>query len=502
LKKIKTALALLLVGGALTGYAETFGDILLTDTFDARPAGALATSGGWSDVNPGNLATKRRLEVMGDTNNVMGDGTGNQILFFQNIAAKPDQYVTWLAADGLPSASALKVSFDFYEPSTTTGGLTVYAGTDPYAANPVNAFRLVDGFVEPAGGYTLDAPHHLDVIFNETGAALEYDDPASAISTLDSGLMDIWIDGVQAADGVSFLRDSSPSLSITSLFLTSGSTNQEIYLDNITISQSGTAPPPPPPPTALLITNLTVSTEAVKVEWNKIADRFIVVGAAGLDGLLSNGLCVASATAATTNSISFPYNADSGFFRVLLNIAAVDGISSPELVDAIKEQSTAALPTNRIYDVETAAIVGLTLPGQSFSVDELVSVTNLQALSLADSGLTAIGDLSFLEDLVWLNLSSNLLTDLSGLGALTSLEALDLQHNLISDLSGIESLIHLRWLDLEYNQITDLAPVVTNAASGGLGNGDELWLRGNPLSAVATNQIHTLETNYNVRVVY
>ncbi|VGO18170.1 leucine-rich repeat domain-containing protein [Pontiella sulfatireligans] len=85
---------------------------------------------------------------------------------------------------------------------------------------------------------------------------------------------------------------------------------------------------------------------------------------------------------------------------------------------------------------------------------------------------------------------------------LSNLQALNLDNNQVSNLSGIESLTHLRWLDLENNQITDLSAVVANAAAGGLGEGDQLWVRGNPLSAAATNQIQTLENTYNVKVFY
>lgn len=489
--------AALLMCSAIPAYAaETFSDILITDTFETHSIGPLPATGNWSEVQPATLRPVRRLEIMADTNNVMGVGTSNQILFFQNIAAQPWKYFVWIAADGLPASSALKVSFDFYEPSTRPGGLSVYAGAPPFATNAVNAFRLTDGAVEPAGSYSIDAPHHLDVLFNETGSTLDYDDPASAVSTLGNGLMDIWIDGTRVAAGATLDRDGSPAPAISSLLLTSVVTNQEIYLDNIVISR-----PEAPPEPELTITNLTVSGGTTQLEWNLPTERFIVIGAADLDGMMTNGLCVASATT-STNAAGFPYDDSRGFFRLMSGIAALDGISSPALIAAIKEQSTASAPGNRIYDTDTAGIFGLDIPGRSFSTDELVSLVNLQSLSIADSDLTTVSDFSFLDNLTWLNLSSNLLTDTAELDTLTNLEALDLQYNLISDLSGIEPLIHLRWLDLEHNQITNLSSVVTNAANGGLGAGDELWARDNPLSAAATNQIVILQTNYLINVYY
>ena len=82
------------------------------------------------------------------------------------------------------------------------------------------------------------------------------------------------------------------------------------------------------------------------------------------------------------------------------------------------------------------------------------------------------------------------------------MEALNLESNQVENLTGLEGLSHLRWLDLEHNGVTDLAALITNAVNGGLGDGDELWLRGNPLTGSATNQIQTLENSFNVKVHY
>jgi len=477
--------------------AQSFTEILLEDTFETYDLGPLPASGSWTTVQPAGLNTKRRLEVMNDTNNLMGRGTNNQILFFQNIADKPWLYIVWTVADTLPASSTLKVSFDFYEPaSSKPGGLTVCAGASPSAANAVNAFRLIEGTLEPAGSYTIDAPHHLDAFFNETGTSIDYYDPAGTVSTLNDGLMDLWIDGICMATGVTMERDSSPAPEITSLLFTSVQTNQEIYLDNLTIARLPELPEP-----VLSITNLIVNGSTARLEWNMPLDRFIVIGTTDLDKIKSNGLCVASSTV-STNAIEFPYDGALGFFLLRSGIAALESISSPKLIDAVREQSVSMAPANCIYDIDTAGIYGLQLPGGNFNPTELISFTNLQSLDLSGSGLTTIDDFSFLNNLTWLNLSSNRLTKTTGLAGMVNLEALDLQYNRISDLIGIESLTHLRWLDLEHNQISDLASVVTNAANGGLGEGDELWVRDNPLSAAATNQILILQTNYLINVYY
>jgi hypothetical protein len=252
----------------------------------------------------------------------------------------------------------------------------------------------------------------------------------------------------------------------------------------------------------LSITNLVVGGGSVEVKWNRPSDHYIVVSGDDLLTFPAAGTVEVSETASSNSAAVFPYAASQGFFHVMLNIATNGSITSPVLRDEVKEQSAVNAPTNRVYDVDLAGINGMTLPGQEVTLTELGEFANLDKLSLVGSDLTILGDLSPLTGLTWMNLSSNLLTDVSALNVMTHLESLNLDQNLIADLSGIESLVHLRWLDLENNQVSDLSLVLTNAANGGLGEDDELWLRGNPLSATATNQIQSLETNFNVRVCY
>ena len=56
----------------------------------------------------------------------------------------------------------------------------------------------------------------------------------------------------------------------------------------------------------------------------------------------------------------------------------------------------------------------------------------------------------------------------------------------ISDLTGLEGATNLTRLDLEGNSISDISPLVSNT---GLGSGDSVYVRGNPLS-IASVQTH------------
>ena len=75
--------------------------------------------------------------------------------------------------------------------------------------------------------------------------------------------------------------------------------------------------------------------------------------------------------------------------------------------------------------------------------------------------------------------------NLTGLETATNLVGLDLLSNNISDISAVTGLTRLRWLDLSTNNISDISPLIAN---NGLGNGDTVYVGGNPLSYLS---IHT-----------
>ena len=83
-----------------------------------------------------------------------------------------------------------------------------------------------------------------------------------------------------------------------------------------------------------------------------------------------------------------------------------------------------------------------------------------------------------------LRLEENSISDVSALSGMTSLEKLNLHINNISDVSGLSGLTNLTSLTLYNNSIVDISPLVTNT---GLGSGDRVDVRDNPLSAVSLN---------------
>jgi len=89
---------------------------------------------------------------------------------------------------------------------------------------------------------------------------------------------------------------------------------------------------------------------------------------------------------------------------------------------------------------------------------------------------------SELEGLTSLDASGRGIADLSGIENCSNLTELNLNSNRISDISALSDLSSLAQLHLHKNQIADIGPLVNNL---GLGEGDSVDLRDNPLSAVS-----------------
>ena len=108
-----------------------------------------------------------------------------------------------------------------------------------------------------------------------------------------------------------------------------------------------------------------------------------------------------------------------------------------------------------------------------------LEVLHLQGLHMQD--LSIIAGLTGLEALY---LGFSRLPDLSPLENLVNLEDLAIVSGGVSDISALSSLTELQLLNLQSNRISDISPLVSN---GGLGSGDLIDLRNNPLSYSSTD---------------
>ena len=159
-------------------------------------------------------------------------------------------------------------------------------------------------------------------------------------------------------------------------------------------------------------------------------------------------------------------------------------------------------------------------------LDPLAGMDQLETLGLNGNGITDIGTLAKLDDLETLLLGNNAIVDISPLSGLLRLRNLHMDHNSLSDLSALAGMTRLRVIEMRYNLIRDVSPLVAltrlvvldlagnrivdvtpldglgslrvldlsnNAirdieplvSNGGLRNGDDVYVQGNPLSAVS-----------------
>ncbi|MDH4291462.1 MAG: leucine-rich repeat domain-containing protein, partial [Dehalococcoidia bacterium] len=151
------------------------------------------------------------------------------------------------------------------------------------------------------------------------------------------------------------------------------------------------------------------------------------------------------------------------------------------------------LRENQISDISPlASVTSLTelslKENQISDISPLASLTSLTELSLGENQISDISPVANLTSLTWLDLESNQISDISPLANanLTNLTELWLGGNQISDISPLANanLTNLTELGLGSNQISDIKPLVDNP---GLGEGDYVYLRFNPLSDTSLN---------------
>ena len=144
---------------------------------------------------------------------------------------------------------------------------------------------------------------------------------------------------------------------------------------------------------------------------------------------------------------------------------------------------------NSISDISALSnltnLTYLDLTSNSISdISALSNLTNLTVLGLGDNSISDISSLSNLTNLTGLGLWENSISDISSLSNLTNLTVLGLGDNSISDISALSNLTNLTGLFLSGNSISDISPLVANT---GLGSGDTVDLKSNPLSSASIN---------------
>ena len=194
----------------------------------------------------------------------------------------------------------------------------------------------------------------------------------------------------------------------------------------------------------------------------------------------------------------------------------IDVVDFLLFVDVFNTTCEGGQPIVYIPDANLRAVIEDKLGKASGAPITHADMASLTRLDAQNKGIRDLTGLAYATDLTILNLghetgeddvvNSNNISDLSPLSNLTSLTVLYLYNNSISDISSLSKLTNLRWLDLstndisdisslskltklsrlwiDSNSISDLNPLVANT---GLGNGDRVDVRSNPLSATSRN---------------
>ena len=172
---------------------------------------------------------------------------------------------------------------------------------------------------------------------------------------------------------------------------------------------------------------------------------------------------------------------------VIFNAVAGAGVDIPDpnLRSAIATILGKALD-DPMAPSEMATLTELNARDASISnLTGLEFATNLTTLHLHNNHITDISPLSSLTELRGLYLDNSNIADISALSGLIHLRALGLGGNGISNIAALSGLANLTRLRLGHNHISDLSPLVANT---GLGSGDTVNVKGNPLSYLS---IHT-----------
>ena len=175
--------------------------------------------------------------------------------------------------------------------------------------------------------------------------------------------------------------------------------------------------------------------------------------------------------------------------------AQVVDIPDPNLRAAI-ENKLGKVPGDPISIDEMTTLTGFAARNSNISdLTGLEGATNLKWLGLDgeivggtwinSNSISDLSPLAGLTNLTELWIGGNSILDISPLAGLTNLISLTLEANSVLDISAMEGLTNLTSLHLAGNNVSDLSPLVANA---GLGSGDTINVRGNPLSNLS---IHT-----------
>ena len=175
-----------------------------------------------------------------------------------------------------------------------------------------------------------------------------------------------------------------------------------------------------------------------------------------------------------------------------LQLSPLSGLTNLTYLDLSQNKISDLSPLSGLINLTTLKLPVIHVvwdesnPPPPLNLSPLSGLINLTYLNLHRNSISDLSSLSGLINLTYLNLHRNSISDLSSLSGLTKLTYLNLSQNKISDVSPLAGLTQLREVILSINDISDLSPLAANA---GLGSGDTVDVRTNPLDD-ASKTVH------------
>ena len=232
------------------------------------------------------------------------------------------------------------------------------------------------------------------------------------------------------------------------------------------------------PPGEALLSPFIVEVRDIENRVLEGVDVTFTVTAGG--GILSESTVTTGANGQAANQLTLGNSIGKNTVRV-----SIEGIFQTVTFNAVAGDGVNIPDPNLRAKIEEALGKASYAP---ITVAEMATLTELEAQNANISDLTG---LEFATNLTVLGLdgkiegtNSNSVSDLSPVANLTRLKSLWLADNLISDLSPLVGLTDLTQVGLSRNSLSDLSPLVENT---GLGSGDGVYVKGNPLSYPSIN---------------
>ena len=181
-------------------------------------------------------------DVLTDTGNLFGEGTSNKYYRqTDNITGGGQAYAT---LDEINETLAT-FSLDFIDqptsdpnsrPESFNLNVIKVGGTSVFGSQRSHNLDFSGGALNGVGGaYTQGQKHHLDMVVNMTGAAVNYSSPMGAVS-VNPNKVDVWIDGILKIDDAT-RNGKTSNVDIGGIGFQSGnsSIHGDVLIDNVVL---------------------------------------------------------------------------------------------------------------------------------------------------------------------------------------------------------------------------------------------------------------------------